>query len=95
MNAVEQRTAQNCTFETLHRVYFCDAWRTQPVLGAPESDLVLPPHPGLLTQGCYWPPRNAEEEILSVSDIAAETDDQACQTPSSPEAADAVMTDEE
>ena len=50
MNAVEQRTAQNCTFETLHRVYFCDAWRTQPVLGAPESDLVLPPHPGLLTQ---------------------------------------------
>ena len=54
--------------------------------GAPESDLVLPPHPGLLTQGCYWPPQNAEEEVLSVSDIAAETDDQACQTPTSPEA---------
>ena len=67
----------------------------QPVLGAPESDLVLPPHPGLLTQGCYWPPRNAEEEVLSVSDIATEADAQACQTPTSPEAADAVMTDEE
>ena len=94
MNAVEQRTAQDYTFEALHRIYFYDAWRTEPVLGAPESDLVLPPHPGLLTQGCYWP-RNAEEEILSVSDIAAETDDQACHTPTSPEAADAVMTDEE
>ena len=95
MNAVEQRTAQDYTFEALHRIYFYDAWRTQPVLGAPESDLVLPPHPGLLTQGCYWPPRNTEEEILSVSDVAVETDDQACQTPTSPEAADAVMTEEE
>ena len=95
MNAGEQRTAQDYTFEALHRIYFYDAWRTQPVLGAPESDLVLPPHPGLLTQGCYWPPRNTEEEILSVSDVAVETDDQACQTPPSPEAADAVMTEEE
>ena len=95
MNAVEQRTAQDYTFEALHRIYFYDAWRTQPVLGAPESDLALPPHPGLLTHGCYWPPRNAEEEVLSISDIAAETDGQACQTPTSPEAADAVMTDEE
>ena len=95
MTAVEQRTAQDYTFEALRRIYFYDAWRAQPVLGAPESDLVLPPHPGLLTQGCYWPPRNAEEEVLSVSDIVAVTDDQACQTPTSPEAADAVMTDEE
>ena len=95
MNAVEQRTAQDYTFEALHRIYFYDAWRTQPVLGAPESDLVLLPHPGLLTQGCYWPPRNIEEEVLSVSDVAVKTDDQACQTPTSPEAADAVMTDEE
>ena len=77
------------TISTIH------AWRTQPVLGAPESDLVLPPHPGLLTQGCYWPPRNTEEEILSVSDVAVETDDQVCQTPTSPEATDAVMTEEE
>ena len=76
-------------------IYFYDAWRTQPVLGAPESDLVLPPYPGLLTQGCYWPQRDAEDEVLSVSDIATEADAQACQTPTSPETADAVMTDEE
>ena len=38
-NAVEQRTAQDYTFEALHRIYFYDAWRTQAVLGAPESDL--------------------------------------------------------
>ena len=95
LNAVEQRKAQDYTFEALHRIYFYDAWRTQPVLGAPESDLVLPPYPGLLTQGCYWPQRDAEDEVLSVSDIATEADAQACQTPTSPEAADAVMTDEE
>ena len=34
------------TFEALHRVYFYDAWRVQPVLDAPESDLVLPPKSG-------------------------------------------------
>ena len=86
---MEQRTAQDYTLEALHRIYFYDAWRTQPVLGAPESDLVLPPHPGLLTQGCYWPQQNAEDEVLSVSDIATEADAQVCQTPTSPEAADA------
>ena len=43
--------------------------------------------PGLLTQGCYWPQRDAEEEVLSVSDIATEANAQACQTPTSPEAA--------
>ena len=37
---MEQRKAQDYTFEALHRVYFYDAWRTQPVLSAPESDLV-------------------------------------------------------
>ena len=35
----EQRSAQDYTFEALHRVYFYDAWRVQPVLDAPESDL--------------------------------------------------------
>ena len=91
---MEQRKAQDYTFEALHRIFY-DAWRTQPVLGAPESDLVLPPQPGLLTQGCYWPQRSASDEVLSVSDIATEADAQACQTPTSPETADAVMTDEE
>ena len=38
----EQRSAQDYTFEALHRVCFHDAWRVQPVLDAPESDLVLP-----------------------------------------------------
>ena len=28
----EQRSAQDYTFEALHRVYFYDAWRVQPVL---------------------------------------------------------------
>ena len=51
--------------------------------------------PGLLTQGCYWPQRSASDEVLSVLDIATEADAQACQTPTSPETADAVMTDEE
>ena len=87
LKAVEQRKAQDYTFEALHRIYLYDAWRTQPVLGAPESDLVLPPYPGLLTQGCYWPQRDAEDEVLSVSDIATEANAQACQTPTSPEAA--------
>ena len=33
-------------------VYFYDAWRVQPVLDAPGSELVLPPQPGGL-HGCY------------------------------------------
>ena len=36
----EQRSAQDYTFEALHRVYFYDAWRVQPVLDG--SELVLP-----------------------------------------------------
>ena len=34
----EQRSAQDYTFEALHRVYFYDAWRVQPVLDAPGSE---------------------------------------------------------
>ena len=36
-SAREQRSAQDYTFEALHRVYFFDAWRVQPILDAPES----------------------------------------------------------
>ena len=43
LNTAEQRKAQDYTFEALHRVYFYDAWRAQPVLNAPGSELVLPP----------------------------------------------------
>ena len=45
-NTAEERKAQDYTFEALHRAYFYDAWRAQPVLDAPGSDLVLPPQPG-------------------------------------------------
>ena len=95
LNTAEQRKAQDYTFEALHRVYFYDAWRTQPVLGAPGSELVLPPQPGLLVHGCFWPQLSASEDVLSVSDVATEAGDQACQTPASPETADAIMADEE
>ena len=64
----EQRSAQDFTFEALHQVYFYDAWRVQPVLDAPESDLVLPPKPGLLEHGCHWPRPNLTPEVLSISD---------------------------
>ena len=37
----EQRSAQDYAFEALHRVYFYDAWRAQPVLDAIGSDLIL------------------------------------------------------
>ena len=95
LNAAEQRKAQDYTFEALHRVYFCDAWRAQPVLDALGSELVLPPQPGLLVLGCFWPQPSASEEVLSVSDVATEADDQACQTPTSSETADAIVADVE
>ena len=95
LRTAEQRKAQDYTFEALHRIYFYDAWRTQPVLGAPESELVLPPQPGLLIQGCYWPQRSAVDDVLSVSDVATEAGDQSCQTPTSPETTDAIMAEEE
>ena len=41
----EQRSAQDYAFEALHRVYFYDAWRAQPVLDAIGSDLILPSRP--------------------------------------------------
>ena len=75
----ELRSAQDYTFEALHRVYFYDAWRVQPVLDAPESDLVLPPQPGLLEHGCYWPRPNSTPEVLSVSDRDPEKEEQEVQ----------------
>ena len=95
LNTAEQRKAQDYTFEALHRVYFYDAWRAQPVLDAPGSELVLPPQPGLLVHGCFWPQLSASEDVLSVSDVATEAGDQARQTLTSPETADAIMADEE
>ena len=94
----EQRSAQDYTFEALHRVYFYDAWRAQPVLDAPGSELVLPPQPGLSVHGCYWPQPSATPDVLSVSDRATEEEEhgvQAGQPLSSPAAKDATMADEE
>ena len=94
----EQRSAQDYTFEALHRVYYYDAWRVQPVLDAPGSDLVLPPQPGLLVHGCYWPQPSAPPDVLSVSDGVTEADEHGAQTGqplSSPAATDATMADEE
>ena len=46
--AETSRKAQDYSFEALHRIYFYDAWRPEPVLDAPGSELVLPPAAGLL-----------------------------------------------
>ena len=75
-SAREQRSAQDYTFEALRRVYFDDAWRVQPVLDAPESDLVLPPKPGLLEHGCHWPRPNLTPEVLSISDRDPDKEEQ-------------------
>ena len=71
----EQRSAQDYTFEALRRVYFYDAWRVQPVLDAPGSELVLPPQPGLLVHGCYWVQPSATPDVLSVSDRDTEKEE--------------------
>ena len=94
----EQRSAQDYTFEALHRVYFYDAWRVQPVLDAPESELVLPPQPGLLAHGCYWPRPSLTPDVLSVSDRDPEKEErevQEGQSLSSLAVTDAAMADED
>ena len=97
-SAREQRSAQDYTFEALHRVYFYDAWRVQPVLDAPESDLVLPPKPGLLEHGCYWPRPNQTPEVLSISDRDPDKEEQEVQegeSPTSLAVTDAAMVEED
>ena len=79
-------------------MYFYDAWRVQPVLDAPESDLVLPPKPGLLEHGCYWPRPNLTPEVLSISDRDPEKEEQEVQegqSPSSLAVTDAAMAEED
>lgn len=94
-STAEQRKALAYTFEALHRIYFYHAWRPQPVLDAPGSELALPPTPGLLVQGCYWPSTNTLGETLSISDTETETADPQCQHSASPEVADAAMEEED
>ena len=46
--------AKEYSFESLHKIYFYDAWRWIIELDQPSSPLRLPPRPGLLQKGCYW-----------------------------------------
>ena len=46
-------------FEALHKIYFYDAWRNEPILNRENSSLLLPPAPGMLQEGCYWRPAAA------------------------------------
>ena len=83
--------AQDYSFEALHRIYFCDAWRPEPVLGAPGSELVLPPEAGLLVHGCYWPQPRDADDILSVSEVETVDAENPHHPPNSPETTDATM----
>ena len=44
-----------------------------------KSDLVLPPKPGLLEHGCYWPRPNQTPEVLSISDRDPDKEEQEVQ----------------
>ena len=93
----EQRSAQDYTFEALHRVYFYDAWRAQPVLDAIDSDLILPSRPGLLVHGCYWPRPSLPPDVLSVSEQDPDNEEHEAQEGhllSSPAETDAAMAEE-
>ena len=46
--------AKDYSFESLHKIYFYDAWRWTIELNQQDSLLRLPPRPGLLQNGCYW-----------------------------------------
>ena len=48
--------AKGYQFESLHTIYFYDAWRWKIELNQPGSPLCLPPRPGLLQNGCYGQP---------------------------------------
>ena len=93
-DTAEHRKAQDYTFEPLHRIYFYDAWRPDPVLDSPGSELVLPPKAGLLTDGCYWPLPGATDDVFSVSDAETAAADHQGQLPASPTTTDATMSGE-
>ena len=71
---------------------------SQSYLDAPESDLVLPPKPGLLEHGCHWPQPNLTPEVLSISDRDPEKEEQEVQegkSPTSLAVTDAAMAAED
>ena len=70
----------------------------QPILDAPESDLILPPRPGLLVHGCYWPRQSLTPDVLSVSDRDPDKEEQEAQeghSLSSLAETDAAMAEED
>ena len=64
--------AREYHFEALHKIYFYDAWPSQPELNKNDSLLHLPPSPGLLQSGCYW--RLEPETPPGASAAASEQD---------------------
>ena len=85
------KKAQAYRFEALHKIYFYDAWRQEPLLNAPGSDLVLPPEEGLLIQGCYWPKQTEGSPIQIESDANTEDAEGQATSLQSPGATDAAM----
>ena len=78
-------------------MYFYDAWRAQPVLDAIGSDLILPPRPGLLEHGCYWPRQSLPPDVLSVSERDPDNEEQEAREghiQSSPAETDDAMAEE-
>ena len=70
----------------------------EKILDAPGSELVLPPQPGLLAHGCYWPRPSLTPDVLSVSDRDPEKEEHEVQEGHSlsPLAAtDAAVADED
>ena len=66
--------AKDHSFESLHKIYFYDAWRWTIELNQPNSLLRLPPRPGLLQNGCYW------QRLPSRNDDAAQSHDPPART---------------
>ena len=62
--------AKEYSFESLHKIYFYDAWRWIIELDQPSSPLRLPPRPGLLQKGCYWQrlPESNQESVQNNHD---------------------------
>ena len=89
--AEPSRKGQDYSFEAVHRIYFYNAWRPEPVLDTPGSELVLPPEAGRLVHGCYWPRQQNSDEVHTVSDVETEAAENPHPPPPSPAATDATM----
>ena len=66
---------QDCRFEALHKIYFYDAWRSEPELDREDSSLLLPPAPGMLQHGCYWRPEAGTSTSTHLADAQSPAND--------------------